>query len=112
MQAPNLADADSMAHFHASQAAVGSALARLVAIAENYPDLKANQNFLDLQNQLEGTENRINVARSRYNEAVSALNGAIRGFPAKLVNDWSLHLEPRVYFKADEGARQAPKVEF
>ena len=112
MRAPDLSDPAAMERFQASQAAVGSALSRLMAIAENYPDLKANQNFLDLQHQLEGTENRINVARTRYNGAVGELNKAIRVIPGKFINDWFLQLKPRVYFKADEGAQAAPKVEF
>ena len=112
MRAPDLSDPAAMERFQASQAAVGSALSRLMAIAENYPDLKANQNFLDLQHQLEGTENRINVARTRYNGAVGELNKAIRVIPGKFINDWFLQLKPRVYFKADEGAQTAPKVEF
>ena len=112
MRAPDLSDPAAMERFQASQAAVGSALSRLMAIAENYPDLKANQNFLDLQHQLEGTENRINVARTRYNGAVGELNKAIRVIPGKFINDWFLQLQPRVYFKADEGAQAAPKVEF
>jgi len=79
---------------------------------ERYPDLKANQGFLDLQNQLEGTENRINVARQRYNEAVELFNGSIRKFPENLTNKFILQLEKKEYFKADKGAQTAPKVTF
>jgi LemA protein len=87
-------------------------LSRLIAVAENYPDLKANQNFLDLQNQLEGTENRINVARVRYNKAVQDFNTTIRSFPNSLTNSLLLHLSRKEPFRADEGARTAPKVQF
>ena len=83
-----------------------------MVVVERYPDLKANQNFLDLQNQLEGTENRINVARQRYNQAVEAFNFAIRKFPNSLTNSLMLHLERKEYFKAETGAAQAPKINF
>ena len=79
---------------------------------EKYPDLKANQNFMDLQHQLEGTENRISVARQRYNDAVSTFNFSIRKFPNSLTNSLMLHLERKEYFEAAEGAEQAPTVEF
>ena len=95
-----------------AQGGLSSALARLMVVVERYPDLKANQNFLDLQNQLEGTENRINVARQRYNRAVEAFNGAIRKFPYQLTNSLLLHLERKSYFKAEAGANQAPQVKF
>jgi LemA protein len=83
-----------------------------MVVVERYPDLKANQNFLDLQNQLEGTENRINVARQRYNQAVEAFNFAIRKFPNSLTNSLLLHLERKEYFKADTAAQQVPTVTF
>jgi LemA protein len=83
-----------------------------MVVVERYPDLKANQNFLDLQNQLEGTENRINVARQRYNQAVEAFNFAIRKFPNSLTNSLMLHLERKEYFKADAVAEQVPTVTF
>ena len=89
-----------------------SAIGRLMVVVENYPDLKANQNFLDLQTQLEGTENRINVARQRYNQAVEAFNSAIRKFPASLTNSLLLHLDRKQYFKADEQAKGVPAVKF
>ena len=112
VSAKDLSNPAAMQQFQNSQAALGSALSRLIAISENYPDLKANQNFLDLQNQLEGTENRINVARERYNEAVRAFNTAIRTLPGKHLNDRFLHLEAKELFKAEEGAREVPKVSF
>jgi LemA protein len=79
---------------------------------ERYPDLKANQNFLDLQHQLEGTENRINVARQRYNKAVQTFNSSIRTFPNNLTNKFLLNLDRKEPFKADAGAETAPEVKF
>jgi len=101
-----------MQQFQAAQGGLTAALSKLMVVVERYPDLKANQNFLDLQNQLEGTENRINVARQRYNTAVSSFNGAIRRFPQNLTNKFLLHLERKEYFKAEEGAKAVPKVTF
>lgn len=108
----NIGDAAAMAKFQAAQGGLSSALSRLLAVVENYPDLKANQNFLDLQHQLEGTENRINVARTRFNEAVQVYNTSIRTFPNSLTNSVILHLQPKEYYKADEAAQTAPKVKF
>ncbi len=108
----NIGDAEAMAKFQAAQTGLSSALSRLLAVVENYPDLKANQNFLDLQHQLEGTENRINVARTRFNEAVQVYNTSIRTFPNSLTNSVLLHLTPKEYYKADEAAQTAPKVKF
>ncbi len=98
--------------FQQNQGELSSALSRLMVVAENYPDLKANQNFLDLQKQLEGTENRINVARERYNKAVQVFNTSIRTFPNSLTNSILLHLKRKEPFKAEEGAKVAPKVKF
>lgn len=108
----NLSNADAMAQFQAAQGGLSTALGKLMLVVERYPDLKANQNFLDLQTQLEGTENRINVARQRYNGAVELFNGSIRKFPASLTNSILLHLEKKEYFKADEAAKVVPKVKF
>jgi len=108
----DLGDAAKMADFQAAQGGLSSALSRLLVVAENYPDLKANQNFRDLQHQLEGTENRINVARQRYNEAVQVFNTSIRVFPNNLTNNFLLKLERKEPFKADAGAAQAPQVKF
>ncbi|WP_028318920.1 LemA family protein [Desulfobulbus elongatus] len=108
----DLGNAAAMQQFQEAQGSVGSALARLMVVAEQYPDLKANQNFLDLQNQLEGTENRINVARQRYNQAVEVFNSAIRAFPESLTNRLLLHLERKEYYKAAPEAREVPKVDF
>jgi LemA protein len=108
----DLGNPAAMQQLQAAQGELSSALSRLMVVVEKYPDLKANQSFLDLQNQLEGTENRINVARQRYNEAVELFNGSIRRFPESLTNSILLHLEKKEYFKADEAARTAPKVNF
>lgn len=103
---------ETFAKFQQAQGELSSALSRLMVVVERYPDLKANQNFLDLQNQLEGTENRINVARTRYNKAVQDFNTSIRSFPNNLTNKLLLHLERKEPFKAEEGAKTAPKVKF
>lgn len=112
ISAENLGNQAMMAQFQAAQSGLGSALSRLMVVVERYPDLKANENFLDLQNQLEGTENRINVARQRYNEAVRIFNGSIRKFPANLTNNYLLNLERKEYYKADEVAKTVPQVSF
>jgi LemA protein len=80
-------------------------------VVEKYPDLKANQNFLELQSQLEGTENRISVERRRFNEMVQDYNTYIRKFPNNFISGW-FGFEQRGYFKSDEGSEKAPKVEF
>jgi LemA protein len=97
--------------FQQAQAGVSSALGRLLAVAENYPDLKANQNFLDLQSQLEGTENRINVARNRFNETVRDYNGTVKRFPGNLFAGM-FGFQPKAFFEAQEGADKAPEVKF
>ena len=108
----DLSDPAAMQQFQEAQGGLSSALARLMVVAEQYPDLKANQNFLDLQHQLEGTENRINVIRQRYNETVEAFNAAIRKFPENLTNKFLLHLDRKEYFKAEPQAKEVPKVQF
>jgi LemA protein len=105
-------DPKAFNQFQAAQGAMTSALSRLMVVVERYPDLKANQNFMDLQNQLEGTENRINVARTRYNKAVETYNTSIRIFPNSLTNSLLLHLKLREPFQAEAGAEKAPKVQF
>ncbi len=112
LSAKDLANPEALARFQQAQGALSSALSRLLLVVERYPDLKANQNFLDLQTQLEGTENRINVARQRYNQEVETFNGMIRKFPYNLTNGLLLHLERKSYYQADAGAKQAPKVKF
>ncbi|MCI5194111.1 MAG: LemA family protein [Candidatus Electrothrix sp. AU1_5] len=103
---------EAMANFQAAQGSMSSALSKLMVVVEKYPDLKANQNFRDLQHQLEGTENRINVARVRYNKTVQVFNTSIRTFPNNLTNNFLLNLPRREPFKAEEGAQHAPKVKF
>jgi LemA protein len=108
-----LEDPAKFAEYERRQAELGGALGRLLAIVEAYPDLKANQNFLALQSQLEGTENRIAVARRDYIDAVRAYNTELRTFPGRL---WAMTLysdaKPMPVFAAAEGAREAPKVSF
>ncbi|HJV66890.1 MAG TPA: LemA family protein [Geomonas sp.] len=105
-------DPQKLQQFQQAQSVLSGALSRLMVVVERYPELKANQNFMDLQNQLEGTENRINVARVRYNQAVQDFNTTIRVFPNSMTNSLLLHLSRKEPFKAEEGARQAPKVKF
>jgi LemA protein len=107
-----LTNKQALANFQAAQGELSSALSRLMVVVERYPDLKANQNFLGLQHQLEGTENRITVARQRYNDAVKIFNSSIRSFPNSLTNSVMLHLERKEFFQADPGAKTAPKVNF
>lgn len=108
----DLGNAAAMQQMASAQGGLTAALSKLMLVVERYPDLKANQNFLDLQNQLEGTENRINVARQRYNVAVEAFNGSIRKFPESLTNNFILKLERKEYYKADEAAQTVPQVNF
>lgn len=103
--------AEKIAEFQQAQSAVTSALGRLIAVSENYPDLKANQNFLELQAQLEGTENRITVARKTFNDAVQQYNVQVRRFPANLIAKL-FGFNEKPYYEADESAGTAPKVEF
>ena len=107
-----LDDPQALAKFQSAQGEMSSALSKLMVVVERYPDLKANQNFQDLQHQLEGTENRINVARTRYNKAVEVFNSSIRIFPNSLTNSLLLHLKLKEPFKAEAGAEKAPKVKF
>lgn len=102
---------ESIKQFQAAQGELGSAISRLLVVAEKYPDLKANQNFLDLQAQLEGTENRIANERRVFNETAQELNSYIRTFPK---NIWAglFGIEKRNYFEADAGAEKAPTVKF
>lgn len=102
---------DTFAKFQKVQGELGGALQRLFAVAENYPDLKANENFRDLQSQLEGTENRIAVERKRFNETVQSYNILIRQFPKSVIAN-IFGFRQKAYFKADEQAANAPKVEF
>lgn len=102
---------ENMAAFQAAQDNLSSALSRLLVVVEQYPELKANQNFRDLQSQLEGTENRISVERKNFNEKVQAYNTYIRRFPTNIVASMC-GFDKKAYFKAEEGAEKAPEVEF
>lgn len=102
---------ESIEKFQAAQGQLSQALGKLLAITENYPDLKANENFLQLQAQLEGTENRIAVERRNFNEAAQSYNTYIRKFPNNITAG-IFGFEKKPYFKAEEGAEKAPKVEF
>jgi LemA protein len=102
---------DQLAQFQQAQDNVSSALSRLLVVVEKYPDLKANEGFLNLQSQLEGTENRISVSRKRFNEAVQAYNAAILGFPSNIIAN-IFGFQEKAYFKSAEGADKAPEVKF
>lgn len=102
---------EKLAEFQQAQGEVRSALGRLIAVSERYPDLKANQNFLELQSQLEGTENRIAVARKDFNETAQQYNMAVRRFPGNLVAKL-FGFEQKPYFQAAEGSQAAPQVQF
>jgi LemA protein len=110
IDAANMTDED-LKRFQAAQGEISSALSRLLAIAENYPDLKANQNFLELQSQLEGTENRIAVERRKFNETANMYNTAIKQFPTVIFAGW-FGFKARPYFEAETGAQEAPVVQF
>ena len=97
--------------FQAAQGELHDAISRLMVVVESYPQLKANENFLQLQSQIEGSENRIAVARDRYNEAAQAFNTLKRSFPAFMIANMS-GMQEKPYFQAEEGAKTAPKVKF
>ena len=102
---------EKLAEYQKAQSGVSSALGRLMVIVEKYPDLKANQNFLELQSQLEGTENRINTARRDFNEAAKGFNTEIRRFPKNILAGM-FGFEKKAYFEAEKGAEKAPEVQF
>lgn len=108
---PSNCTPQQLAAYQKAQGDVTTALGKLLAITENYPDLKANQNFLELQSQLEGTENRINVARKDFNDTAKKYNTSLRRFPRNIVASMC-GFEKRNYFEAEAGAEKAPKVEF
>lgn len=108
---PNNLTEESIAKFQAAQDQLSSALSRLMVVVERYPELKANQNFLELQAQLEGTENRISVERGKFNETVNDYNSYIRKFPNNIIAGL-FNFDKKGYFKATEGADKAPDVEF
>ena len=102
---------EKMLAYQKAQGEVGAALSRLLAITEAYPDLKANENFKELQAQLEGTENRISVERKNFNEVARSYNTAVRTFPKTLIAGMC-GFDKRPYFEAEEGASKAPEVQF
>ncbi|MFC2138513.1 LemA family protein [Bacteroidota bacterium] len=108
---PENLDANAIQQFQQAQSGLSSALSKLMVVVERYPDLKANQSFLDLQAQLEGTENRIAVERRKFNEATRAYNSYIRKIP-KNITAMIFNFEKKAYFEAEEEAKEVPKVEF
>ena len=102
---------EKLQEYQKAQGEIGAALGRLLAITENYPDLKANQNFMELQAQLEGTENRISVERRNFNEVARTYNTSIRTFPKSILAG-IFGFDKRPYFEAEEGANKAPEVKF
>ena len=108
---PSNCTPQQLAAYQKAQGDVTTALGKLLAITENYPDLKANQNYLELQSQLEGTENRTNVARKDFNDSAKEYNTSLRRFPRNIIASM-LGFEKRNYFEAEAGSEKAPKVEF
>lgn len=106
-----LNDPEAFSRYQQIQDNLGSSLQRLLMVTENYPELIADQNFLALQDQLEGTENRITVARQRYNDAAKKYNTKVRSFPSNIIANMS-GFEKKIYFSASAEAQNAPKVEF
>ncbi|MFA7227619.1 MAG: LemA family protein [Melioribacteraceae bacterium] len=111
LTADQLSDPAAIQKFQQAQDGLGSALSRLLVVSENYPQLKANENFLQLQSQLEGTENRITVERQKYNVVATEYNTAIKRFPGVIIANFGGFRE-KEYFKAAAGSDQAPKVQF
>lgn len=111
LDASILEDEQKMQQFQRAQDSLGGALQRLLSVTENYPELKSNENFLALQDQLEGTENRISVERKKYNEIAQNFNTTIRRFPNSLLAN-TFGFRPKVYFQASSEAQSAPKVAF
>ena len=108
---PSKATPEQLQAYQAAQGELSQALGRLLALSESYPDLKASQNFLELQSQLEGTENRITVARNAFNEAAKQFNVRIRRFPSNIIAGMC-GFEKKAYFEAEAGANKAPEVQF
>ena len=111
IDASQLTDPEKVKQFQDAQNQLSGALGRLIAISENYPDLKSNQNFLALQSQLEGTENRIAVARRDYIDAVQAFNSRVRSFPGNLVAN-VVGFQPKPQLPAEEGVTERPEIQF
>jgi len=112
LDANALSDPAMFKKFEDAQRNLSGALSRLLVVVEKYPDLKANQNFRDLQAQLEGTENRITVARGRYSKAIVEFNTKVRSFPTNLTAQYLLGIKVRENFSADEAAQKPPQVKF
>jgi LemA protein len=112
LDANSLNNPEAFKKFEQAQSQLSSALSRLLVVVEKYPDLKANQNFQNLQAQLEGTENRIAVARKRYIQQVAEYNKGVRYFPESLTAKYLLHLDVRQTFSADEASQKPPQVKF
>ncbi|HPE74519.1 MAG TPA: LemA family protein [Draconibacterium sp.] len=108
---PSKLTPETIQQFNQAQEGLSSALSKLMVVVERYPDLKANQNFLDLQAQLEGTENRITVERMKFNETTQTYNAYIRKFPQVIYSGW-FGFEKKSYFEAQQGAEKAPEVKF
>lgn len=108
---PDNLDASSLQKFEAAQSGLSSALGKLMVVMERYPDLKANQNFMNLQAQLEGTENRISVERKKFNDSAKSFNTYIRRFP-QTIYAGMFGFERKAYFEAEKGAEKAPEVQF
>lgn len=108
---PDKLDAQSLQNFQNAQSGLSSALSKLMVVVEKYPELKANQGFLDLQAQLEGTENRITVERMKFNQTAQSYNTFIRTFP-KNIFAGMFGFEKKAYFEAEKGTEKAPKVQF
>ena len=106
-----LRDPSAFSQFEQAQNGLGSALSRLMVVIERYPELKANQNFLQLQDELAGTENRIAVERRRFNQTAQEYNSTVRRLPERLIAGW-LGFGERPYFQAEQGAEETPEVEF
>ena len=104
-------DSEKLAEFQKVQGELSSSLQRLLAVSENYPELKSNENFLALQDELAGTENRISVERKRFNEAAQKYNNFIRRFPQNIIANMN-GFEKKAYFEAEAGASKAPSVQF
>ncbi len=108
---PTKLNAQSLQQFNQAQEGLSSALSKLMVVVERYPDLKANQNFMELQAQLEGTENRIAVERRKFNQTTQSYNAYIRKFPRVIYAGW-FGFEKKTYFEAQQGAEKAPEVQF